>query len=130
MLRLMGKSRSNKHPLQDNPAAEGFLQWMDSPTGQRYIGVSDVLRALMQGVQLDARGRRFVWPAAGLLSIDESVRHIRKQHPDLAADEVRRFLVSWIENYAPDDYTEEQLSELDRLADAWVDELRRAPARN
>ena len=128
MLRAMGNSR-NKHPLQDNPTAEGFLEWMDSPTGQRYIGVSEVLRTLMRDVQLDVRGRKFVWSDAGPLSIDQSVRHIRKQRPELAADEIWRFLASWIENYAPDDYTDEQLSELDRLADAWVCELRRASPR-
>jgi hypothetical protein len=128
MLRLMANSR-NKHPFHDNPAADDFLEWMDSPTGQRYIGVSDVLRTLMRDVQLDAKGRKFVWSEAEPLSIDQSVRHIREQHPDFTADEIRRFLISWIENYAPDDYTEEQLDELDSLADAWVDELRQASGR-
>jgi ABC-type Fe3+ transport system substrate-binding protein len=125
----MGNSRSKLHPLQDNPAAEGFLHWMDSPAGQQYVGMSDVLRTLMQNVELDARERRFVWSEDERLSVDQSVRHIRKQRPDFAADEIRRFLISWIENYAPEDYTDEQFEELDRLADAWVDELRQASGR-
>jgi ABC-type glycerol-3-phosphate transport system substrate-binding protein len=125
MLRFMSNSRSKHHPFQDNPVAEAFLQWMDSPEGQRYIGVSDVLNTLMQNVQLDVRGRRIVWSEDERLTVDQSVTHIRKQHPDFAADQIRRFLISWIENYAPAEYTDEQLNELDQLADEWVAQLRR-----
>jgi hypothetical protein len=124
----MATSR-NKHPLQDSPFAEEFLEWMDSPVGQQYIGLSDELRTQMRDVQLDASGRRFAWPEVGRLTLDQSVDHIRKQRPSVAADQIRRFLISWIENYAPADYTDEQLNELDRLANAWVDELRHPSGR-
>jgi hypothetical protein len=121
----MAKSR-DKHSLEDNPFADGLLQWMDSPEGQRYIEVSDVLRALMKDVQLDAKDRRFVWPGAKRLTFDQSVSRIRKQHRNFAVAVVRRFLISRIEHYAPDDFSEEQLQELDRLANEWADELRQA----
>lgn len=118
----MAKSR-NKHPLEDNPFADGLLQWMDSPEGERHIEVSDALWELMDGVGLDAEQRKFVWPGAKRLSFEQSVRRILKKHPGFPQERVEGFLITWIENYAPDEYTEEQLADLDRLSDAWVEEL-------
>jgi len=124
MLPVMGKPR-DKHPLEDNPFTDGLLEWMDSPEGQQHIEVSDVLWSLMDGVELDAKQRKFVWPEAKRLTLDQSVRHILKQHPDFPRGRVEGFLISWIENHAPEDYTEEQLAELDRLAAEWVEGLTR-----
>lgn len=118
----MGKSRS-KHPLKDNPFVEGLLEWMDSPEGQQHIEVSDVLWGLLDAVELDAKQRKLVWPDAKRLTLHESVLRILQQYPGFSPDRVEGFLVSWIENYSPDDYTEDQLEELDRLCDLWVSEL-------
>lgn len=123
MLEAMGKSR-DKHPLEENPFADNLLEWMESPEGQGHIEMSDVLSTLLKDVQLDPKQRRFVWPDAERLSIDKSVQRIRKQHPDFAREDVKDFLISWIETYAPDNYTQEQLDELDRLANEWADDLR------
>jgi hypothetical protein len=95
---FMGKPRQ-KHPLQDNPFAEGFLDWMDSPEGQSSIEVSTTLWELMENVQLDARGRKIVWPDAERLSIDQSVEHSHKLHPHFAREQIASFLTSWIEQY-------------------------------
>jgi len=77
----------------------------------------------MEEVGLDAKERKFVWPDAKRLTLEQSVRRILKQHPNFPQDRVEGFLISWIENYAPDDYTPEQLEELDRLSGLWVEEL-------
>lgn len=118
----MGKPR-NKHPLEDNPFADGLLEWMDSPEGEQHTEVSDALWELMEGVGLDAKQRKFVWPDGKRLTLEQSARRVLKQHPDFPAGRVDGFLISWIENYAPEDYTQEQLEELDRLSSAWVEEL-------
>jgi hypothetical protein len=119
----MGKSR-DKHPLEDNPFADDLLEWMGSAEGQAHIDMSDVLWALLGDVQLDAAQRKLVWPDAKRLSFDESVQRICKQHADFEREDVRDFLLSWLENYAPDGYTAEQMDELDRLANAWAEDLR------
>jgi hypothetical protein len=118
----MGKSR-DKHPLEENPFADDLLEWMESPEGQQHEEMSDVLWPLLKNVQLDAKQRKFVWPDGERLSIDRSIQRIRKQYPDYARGDVKDFLISWIENYVPDNYTQEQLDELDRLAEEWVDDL-------
>ena len=119
----MGKSR-DKHPLEDNPFADGLLEWMDSAEGQAHIEMSDVLGTLLANVQLDAKQRKFVWPDAKRLSARQSVQRICKEHPNFAREDVGEFLISWIENHAPGNYTQEQMAELDELANAWADELR------
>ena len=120
----MGKPRQ-KHPLEENPFAEEFLQWMDSPEGQSSIEVSDTLWELMEGVQLDARQRKILWPEAQGLSIDQSVQRIHQLYPHFPCERIASFLTSWIEQYAPETYSEEQLEELDRLTEDWIDEYER-----
>jgi hypothetical protein len=120
----MGKP-GQKHPLEENPFAEEFLHWMDSSEGQSSIEVSDTLWELMEDVQLDARQRNIIWPDAQLLSIDQSVERIQKLYPHFLRERIASFLTSWIEQYAPETYSEKQLEELDRLTEDWIDEYER-----
>lgn len=117
----MSKSRSKQPPLGGPP--DDFEDGPDSAAEDEQSEVSDTLWQLIEGVQLDARQRKLVWSDGKRLSFDESVARVREQYADFTVEEVERFLISWIENYAPEDATEKQLDELDRLADAWVDEL-------
>ena len=98
---------------------------MDSPEGHSSIEVSDVLWDLMEDVQLDARQRKIIWPEGKGLSIDQSVERIHKLYPDFPSERIASFLTSWIEQYAPDSYSEEQLDELDRLTEEWLDQYER-----
>jgi hypothetical protein len=83
--------------------------------------VFDTLSDLIEDVRLDAKQRKFVWPDAGHLDLQQSIEHIQKQYPDLSSEEIEEHLLYWIEGgYAPDDYSREQLDELDRLALQWV----------
>lgn len=122
----MGK-QPEKHPFEDNPFVEGLLDWMGSPEGQRSIEVSDVLWDLMEEVQLDARRRELIWSEAERLSLDQSIERIQQQYPDFPRERIESFLISWLENYAPEDYSQDQLDELDQLAEEWIDDLERRP---
>jgi hypothetical protein len=126
MLLAMGKPRP-KHPFQDNAFAEGFLDWTDSPQGQSSIEVSDALWELMEkeDVQLDARQHKILWPNGNGLSIDQSVERIQKLYPNFPSQRIVSFLISWIEQYAPETYSEKQLDELDRLTEKWIDQYER-----
>jgi hypothetical protein len=123
---FVGRPRQKqKHPLAENPFAQEFVDWMDSPEGHSSIEVSDVLWDLMEDVQLDARQRKIIWPEGKGLSIDESVERIHKLYPDFPSERIASFLTSWIEQYAPDSYSEERLDELDRLTEEWLDQYER-----
>jgi hypothetical protein len=122
----VGKPRQRqKHPLAENPFAQELVDWMDSPEGHSSIEVSDILWDLMEDVQLDARQRKIIWPEGKGLSIDQSVDRIHTLYPDFPSERIASFLTSWIEQYAPDSYSEEQLDELDRLTEEWLDQYER-----
>jgi hypothetical protein len=127
----MGKPRKEQPQesiFASNPFADGFLEWMDSPDGQQYNAISGVLWNLMEGVHLDAQRRQLIWQDSKRLDLDQSVQHIQKLHPDFPRDDVEEFLINWIDmGYDPENYSEKQLDELDKLTERWIeDHLRKA----
>jgi hypothetical protein len=119
--------RRDKHPFEDNPLIDGWLDWMGSPEGQLSIEVSDALSELMENVQLDARRRELIWPKAERLSLERSVERIQKDYPRFPRQRIESFLISWLEHYAPDGSSQEQLDELDCLVEQWIDDCERQP---
>jgi hypothetical protein len=117
-------AKSRKHPLEDNPFLDGLLDWMRSPEGQEHIEMSDALWPLLDDVKLDVVSRVFVWPDGKRLSFDKSAKRLQKQAPNFKLEDVKEFLIDWIEGYAPSSMMQEQLDQFDSLADAWSDELR------
>jgi hypothetical protein len=88
---------SRTTPLED------LLEWRDSPEGQQYAEFADVLCDLMEGVDLDAAQRRFIWPDGQRLDLDQSAACIHKQYPDARRDWIEEYLIGWIEmGYAPE----------------------------
>jgi len=134
---LMGKQRREQPQdsiFGDNPFVDGFLEWMGSREGQQCIEIHDVLWDLLEDVQLDAKRRQLIWPDAKRsarkqrLDLDQSVQRIQKLHSDFARHEVEGFLLDWIDmGYDPENYSQAQLDELDKLTEKWVaDHLRKA----
>jgi hypothetical protein len=120
--RPMGTSRKNSDG--DQPFLDDFLDWMDTPEGQEYIELADLLWPLMSDAQLDASQRKFVWPDGERLSFEDAARCLHAQQPNYALEDVKEFLISWIDNYAPEGMAQERLDELDRLLEDWAGELR------
>jgi hypothetical protein len=117
----MGK-RDKPHPI-DSP---GFTHGTDSAEGEQYLEVSDTLAELLENVQLDAQHRQFIWPDNKRRSLEQSVRYIRKHYPRFPAHTIADALISWVEQgYVPEGHSPEQLAELDRLTEQWVDDYDR-----
>jgi hypothetical protein len=53
-----------------------LLALRDSPEDEQLIEVSDTLWDLLEDVQLDARQRKFIWPDAERLDLEQSVQRI------------------------------------------------------
>ena len=133
----MGKKRkqpSEQSVFDDNPFLDGFFAWMDSPEGERAQEVLDTLLDLMEDVQVGPKQRKFVWPDAGPLDLQQSIEHIQKQCPDFSVEEIEGHLLYWIESgYNPEDHSseplaQEQLEELERLSLQWVADCTRRAA--
>jgi hypothetical protein len=128
---LMGKQRK-EHPehnvLVSKPFIEELSDWVDSPEGELWTEICDALEDLLEDVRLDAKQRQFIWSDADRLDLEQSVQRIHKQYPDFPCDKIEEFLIDWIEmGYAPENYSQAQLDELDRLTERWVaDHMRRA----
>jgi hypothetical protein len=118
-------AKSRKHTLEEDPFLDGLLDWMGSAEGQEHIEMSDALWPLLEDVKLDANQRKFVWPDGKRLSFDKSARQLQQQLPDFKLEEVKEFLIDWIDGYAPEGMTQEQLDEFDSTASAWADKLRK-----
>jgi hypothetical protein len=124
--------KRKEHP-QDNvfenkPFIEEYSDWIDSPEGELWTEICDALEDLLEDVQLDAKQRQFIWPDADRLDLEQSVQRIHKQYPDFPCDKIEEFLIDWIEmGYAPENYSQAQLDELERFTERWVaDYMRRA----
>jgi hypothetical protein len=85
---------------------------------------------LLEDVQLDAKQRQLIWPDTERLDLEQSIQRIHKLYPDLPRDEVEEFVLNWIDmGYDPENYSQAQLDELDRLTERWVaDHLPKAKA--
>ena len=74
-------------------------------------------------MDVDATNRKLIWEDGRRLSIDESVQRIRGDYPDFPIELIETHLIAWLEmEFAPKTYSREQLDELDRLTEKWVNE--------
>ncbi len=114
-------TRKKANPPEDNPFEAGFRDWMDSPDGEQSMEVMDTVFALLDDVAVDAKARQLIWPDGQRLSIDESVQRIHAEYAQFPAEQIEDRLISWLEmGYAPEDYSEQQLDQLDRLTERWI----------
>jgi hypothetical protein len=101
-----------------------FWSWPDTPEGELWFEMSDTLEALLKDVGLDARERKFLWPDAGQLDLEQSVRRINQQYPNFSEQAIKEFLIDWFQElYVPEGYSESQMDELERLTERWAADL-------
>lgn len=117
-------------PLDSNPFQDEFLQWMDSPAGELSQEALDTIWPLLDTTQVDAQGRKFIWPDGKRLGFAHTVRRIYKDHPGLGRDLIEDKIISWLEmEYVPENYSPEQMDEFEQLIDRWIDHHHRRARR-
>ena len=121
----MGK-RQPKHLFEDNPFLDGLAEWMGSAEGELSGEVFDAVWMLLETANVDAKRRKIICEDGKRLSIPESVQRIHVDYPDFPPELIEEHLIGWLQmEYAPPDYSEKQLDELDRLTDKWIDDHER-----
>ena len=99
---------------------------MGSPEGQLSNEVSDAVWMLLEKTDVDAKNRKLIWEDGKRLSITESAQRIHADYPDFPLEMIEEHLIGWLEmEFAPPTYSQEQLDELDRLTEEWVDDHER-----
>jgi len=126
----IGKPRKEEEPegmllwMPDETFCEEMSEWWDSPEGELWMEMSITLKELLKDVGLDAGQRKFLWPEANRLDLNQSVRRINQQYPGFPEDKIEEFLIDWIQTgYVPEGYSESQMDELERLTEQWVEDL-------
>ena len=115
---------------ESNAFVDGLVEWMDSPEGQLSIEAMDLVFGLLEKVQVDANARELLWADGERLTIDASVQRIHAKYPEVPAELIEDKVISWLEgDYVPAGATQQQLDELDRLTEEWIDDHNRAHRR-
>jgi hypothetical protein len=108
-------------PIPEEFIREEMAFWSSS---EPWCEMCDTLEVLLKDVGLDAKERKFVWPDAGPLDLDKSVRRINKEYPEFPKDQITEFLVFWIRClYVPEGCSDSQMEDLERLTERWVADL-------
>ena len=108
---------------EDNPFIEGLFEFMASPEGELADEVREFTWQLLEKVDVDARDRRLIWDDGRRLTIDESVRRLHEHCRDYPVDLIEDYLIVWIEGeFIPENYSQEQMDELDRLTGEWIED--------
>lgn len=111
--------------FDDNPLTGDFLEWMASPDGQAAGEVSGLVFATLENANVDAKGRKIIWPDGRRLSIEQSAERIHAEHPDRPRELIGISLRSWFEHRAPESGSERQINELGRLFGPWIRDRQR-----
>lgn len=109
--------------FENNPFIEGFAEWMDSSDGELFDEVRELTWQSLKNVDVDASARKLIWEDGKRLSIDQSVQRIHADYPEFPLDLIEYKVIAWLEmGFAPESYSQEQLHELDRLTEQWIDD--------
>jgi len=108
---------------ENNPFIDGLFEWMDSPRGQLSDEVREATWHRLENVDVDATQRQLIWDDGKRLCIDESVQRILGDNPDFPVELIETHLIAWLEmEFVPKTYSQEQIDELDRLTEKWVND--------
>ena len=112
-------------PWCDETFFDEMSEWWDSPEGSLWLDMlSELEEPVLKDVGLDARQRKFLWPDADPLDLDQSARHINQQCPHFPEDSIKEFLIYWIQHgYEPKGYSQSQMDELERLTEQWAEDV-------
>ena len=120
----MGDWRT-EHPVENGSFPDDSVDWMDTPEGQQSIEALDLVFGALDHVDVDARQRKIVRTDGKRLSIEEAAERLHAEHPDMPRDLIETHVFGWLENCAPESYTDEQMEEFDQLMEPWLEDYER-----
>ena len=94
---------------EDTSFIGDVLAYMNSPEGELFLEVGEIVSVLLEQAGVDAEERQIIWDNGERLSIAASAQRIGVEHPEYPLDIIEQNVVIWLESeFAPPTYTPEQ----------------------
>jgi hypothetical protein len=127
----MGKKRANRHTTSNDSIEGGAFMddstdWVERPECEPSIEALHMVFDALEQADVDPGQRKIIWPDGQRLSIERSAERIHAMYPDMPLELIEPHVFGWLENCAPERYSEQEMEELDRLLQPWIDDYERA----
>ena len=97
-----------------------LFQWLDTEEGMSSMKAVDHVAAALEGVDLDTKERRIVWPDGRRLTIDQTVRRIQNK---IAMDFhlIESHVICWLEmRFEPNALDQKQMEDFEVQINEWI----------
>lgn len=95
---------------------------MNSEENQLAFEVQDVVEELLVQADVNATAREVIWEDGQRLSLRDSIQRIGRECPQYPFDMVQQQFIIWLENFAPESYSQAQWDEYEALSKRWIDD--------
>ena len=97
-----------------------LFQWLDTQEGMISMKAIDDVAAALEGVEIDGKERRIVWPDGKRLTIDQAVKRIQnKTSSDLHV--IESSVICWLEmRFEPNGLDERQMEDFKVQINQWI----------
>jgi hypothetical protein len=117
-------------PLGENPFLDGLADWTHSPEGHLADEARETVWPVLDAAQIDAQRQQIIWPDATSLDIQQTVHRLHEHYPHLGEALIEDKVIAWLElNYAPENFSQKQMAQLERQIDRWIKSHRRQSRR-
>jgi hypothetical protein len=116
----LSRERVRKLTVPREDVLARLFQWLDTEEGMISMKAIDDVAAALDGVDLDAKERRIVWPDGKRLTIDQAVRRIQNK---TAIDFyiIENHVICWLEmRFQPNGLDEKQMEEFEVQINEWL----------
>lgn len=96
--------------------------WSNSLGDSRlYEEVSDAVWMVLERNEVNARKRKVIWSDGQKLTMKQTINRIQLLYPHYPIGLIEKSLIEWLETgYAPDTHSDEQIEELSKLINKWI----------
>jgi hypothetical protein len=81
---------------EDTSLIGDVLAYMNSPEGELFIEVGDIVSGMLEQADVDAKERQIIWDNGDRLSIGACAQRIAVEHPEYPLDIIAENVIIWL----------------------------------
>src|SRR5262245_5186406 len=117
----MGKLQ-DKTSVENKRLVEESIGWAASPEEALSDQVGEAVWEILETAKINARKRKIIWADGQKLSINQSIRRIHADYQGVPLELIEANVLEWLEQAVFSQFSsEEQLDQLDRLTQKWIE---------